>query len=486
MPVVDRTDETITDDSAQIARLHEVFAAQKEAFGRNPYPGLEQRREHLAALAGMVVAHRAQIREALSSDFGVHPALLGDLIEVVGVAGRIAYAAEQVESWMRPEERFVDPAIFGTGRAFVRPEPKGVVGNMVPWNFPIDIALGPLAEMLAAGDRAIIKPSDYTPACAQLLHEIVSQTFDAHHVAVAVGGLELAKEFSKLRWDHLLYTGNPRIAREVMRNAAENLVPLTLELGGKNPVLVTADSVDAESIRTIVGVKTVKNGQMCISADYCLVPRERMDEFVELAREHARENLPDYSRSDDCTGIISERHMARLVKLLEEARAAGQEVVQLDEGAPNSQTRQMPLSLVIDPDPRLELMQEEIFGPILPVKPYDSLDEAIAFINAGERPLAVYVYSKDEQTAEHVLRETTSGGACVNVCAAHGAIHTLPFGGVGQSGFGRHHGIEGFREFSNLRGIFVRGENDLLDAFIAPYGEQTEALVAAALGEAQG
>jgi coniferyl-aldehyde dehydrogenase len=475
-----RTPDAIDDDAA-IAELHEIVERQRAAFLAEPFPSLQERQGLLGALAGMLIANRTQIQDALSSDFGVHPAIAADLIEVLGPAGRAVFAAEQLEGWMASEPRAADPALYGSGRAFVEPQPKGVVGNIVPWNFPFDLSVGPLIEMLAAGNRVVIKPSDYTPACAALLREMVHATFDRDRVDVVVGGLALARAFTSVRWDHLLYTGSPAIGREIAMAAAEQLVPVTLELGGKCPAIISEDSIDAESIKQVLGAKAIKNGQMCISVDYCLVPRAGLEEFAALATEHARESMPGYCRSSSCTGIISARHMQRIEAMLEDARARGCDVrplEELDELDPN--TRQLPISLVIDPPDDLALMQEEIFGPILPIKAYDSLDEAVEYVNAGERPLALYVFTKDEQLGADVLRRTTSGGACINSVAAHGALASLPFGGIGQSGSGRHHGIDGFREFSNLRGVFIRGEGDMIEAFAPPYGPTAQAIVDAA------
>ncbi len=476
---------TATTDEDAITELGQIVARQRAAFLADPSPSLEERQGLLAALAGMMMSHRTQIQDALSSDFGVHPSAAADLIEVLGPAGRAAYAAEQLAGWMSPEPRPTDPALYGSGRAFVQPQPKGVVGNIVPWNFPFDLSVGPLVEMLAAGNRVVIKPSEYTPACGELLREMVHATFDRDRVDVVVGGLELARAFTTVRWDHLLYTGSPSIGREIAKTAAEQLVPVTLELGGKCPAILTDDSVDAESIKQILATKAIKNGQMCISVDYCLVPRERMEDFATLAAEHAHETMAGYCQSDSCTGIISSRHLDRIQALLEDAKERNCDVRALEEpGDLDPDARQLPISLVIDPPDDLALMQEEIFGPILPIKAYDDLDEAIDSVNAGERPLALYVFTKDDAVAEDVLRRTTSGGACVNSAAVHGALPQLPFGGIGQSGSGRHHGIEGFREFSNLRGVFVRGDGDLIDVFSPPYGPTVEAVVDAAFAGA--
>ena len=256
---------------------------------------------------------------------------------------------------------------------------------------------------------------------------------------------------------------------------------MTLELGGKCPAVLTEDSVDAETVKTVMGTKMIKNGQMCISVDYVLVPRGQVDAFVELADAFVTEQVPGYASSPDCTGIISERHLGRLEALVDEARAAGARVVPLG-GEGDAARRQLPISLVVDPPASLGVMTEEVFGPVLPVVPYDTLEGAVDHVNDGERPLALYVFSKDEAVAERVLESTVSGGACVNTCASHAALPSMGFGGIGQSGSGRHHGIEGFREFSNPRGVFVRGTGDLIDAFLPPYGATTQAVVDAAFG----
>jgi len=470
-------------DHLAMQELDSRLASQKAAFLRNPYPSAEERREHLSALAGMMLGYRTRIIEALNADFGTHPRSAGELIEVLGVAGRAALAAENVQHWMKPEARATDPGLFGTGKAYVLPQPKGVVGNMVPWNFPFDLSVGPLVEMLAAGNRVIIKPSEFTPACAELLREMMTTTFDRDLVDVAVGGLELSKGFPTLRWDHLLFTGSPQVGRLVALAAANNLVPVTLELGGKCPAILTSDSIDARTVGHILGIKLIKDGQMCISVDYCLVPRARLGDFVHLARTHANEHLRGHSQGPNCTGIINSRNLNRLHGLLDEARSRGCEVVTLDQGGnAGLNLRGMPLSLVIDPPDDLMLMREEIFGPILPVKPYDSLDEVIGGINRGERPLGIYIFTRDQVVADEVQHRTISGGFCHNAAAVHGAIPSLGFGGIGQSGSGRHHGVDGFREFSNLKGVFVRGEGDHVDALAPPYGELASALVAAALG----
>jgi coniferyl-aldehyde dehydrogenase len=477
---------TTTSDDRAIGELHAMVERQRAAFLADPFPSLEERQGLLMAIAGMMMANRTRIEEAMHADFGGHPTASADLIEVLGVAGRAAFVAERLEKWMAPEPREVNPALFGSGHAYVQLQPKGVVGNISPWNFPFDLSVGPLVEMLAAGNRVVLKPSELAPACAELLRDIIRSTFDPGRVDVAVGGLDLAREFSRVRWDHLLYTGSPAVGRQIAMAAAEQLVPVTLELGGKCPAILTDDSIDAESVKQVLGTKAIKNGQMCISVDYCLVPRDRMEDFATLAAEHVAQNMVDYCSSASNTGIINDRHFERIQSLVDDARTRGADVRPLEgDGTGDPAARMLPISLVLDPPDDAAVMREEIFGPILPVKPYDDLDEAIDYVNAGERPLGLYIFSKNDSIVDDVLRRTTSGGADVNAAAVHGALPSLPFGGIGHSGSGRHHGIDGFREFSNSRAVFVRGEGDLIDAFAPPYGAVAEAVIGAAFAPAE-
>lgn len=469
--------DAASDDTGEIADLHRAFDRQRAAFAADRDPSLAERRARIEAVMGMMGANRERISAALTADFGNHPIGAAELIEVLGVLGRAKYVQEHLEEWMAPSMRETDPALLGTATASVRYQPKGVIGNIAPWNFPFDIGIGPMIEMLAAGNRVILKPSDYTPACGALLAEIVAAAFDPAIVHVANGGIKLARAFAALPWDHLLYTGSPGVGREVMAAAAANLTPVTLELGGKCPAILTPGSVTADAVKSIVGTKTIKNGQMCVSVDYCLVPRADLETFVDLARAHMAATAPNYSRSQNCTGIVSLRHLDRLEAMLDEAGRRQTRIVPLeDDAVVDRATRRMPISLVIDPAADLALMTEEIFGPILPVLPYDDLDVAIALINASDRPLGLYVFGDDPATIEHVLATTMSGGACVNACALQGALPSLGFGGSGTSGMGRHHGIEGFREFSNQRGVVVLGTGGMIDAFYAPY-EKAEAIV---------
>lgn len=470
------TEHTAATDSAAIAALRSAYEAHREAFIAHPFPSARERRAHLYALADAILAHRKAIGDALASDFGAHPRVAADLIEVAGPASRAMAAAAHVKGWMKPERRALERLSFGTSKASIAWQPKGVTGIIVPWNFPFDLSLGPLSDMLAAGNRVIIKMSEFTPASGALVAEIVRKTFAPDHVTVLNGGVELGKAFAATPWDHLLFTGNPEVGRSVAIAAAANLTPVTLELGGKNPTIFADDIFDDEPalidhLRRALGIKLVKSGQMCISLDHVLVPRRRLADFVRLIRAAASEGLQDYSSSDSATGIVSERHYDRQLELLTESRESGAEVIQLDpEGAVDAGTRRLPLTLVVDPDPKLRIMREEVFGPLLPVIPYDTIEHVLAEIARAERPLGLYLYTNDTRLADRLQRETFSGGYCVNVCAVHGALHTLAFGGSGRSGYGRHHGIDGFHEFSNPRAVFVYGRAASgMEAFVPPY-----------------
>ena len=455
-------------DAAAIEDMRRAFDAQRRAFAHDRQPSLQARRERIERMIPMMQSYRDRILEALNADFGVHPASGADALEVFPVSKRAEFALKHLEGWMRPQSREVDEAYSGVLRAFVKSQPKGVIGNIAPWNFPFEIGLGPVVDMLAAGNRVMIKPSEFAPACATLMREMVAATFDPDLVHVAVGGLEIARAFTALPFDHLLYTGSSNVGRDIMATAAKNLTPVTLELGGKCPAVLLPGSVTPESVGTVIGVKMIKNGQMCVSVDHCFVPRAEVDKFTEIAKGFMAQAAPNYSQSEACTGIISQRHLDRLDALLAEAEARQARVIRLEDGGEaRSGKRQAPIALVLDPPPDLRIMQEEIFGPILPVIPYDHVEEAIQHVNEGDRPLGVYVFGDDVATIDHILSETTSGGAAVNAAAIQAGLKALGFGGVGMSGMGRHHGEDGFREFSNQRGVVVRGEGPNFDALVA-------------------
>jgi coniferyl-aldehyde dehydrogenase len=460
-------------------QLRAAFDFQRSAFAANPYPTLAQRFDALASLRATCAYVSGRIAGALAADFGSHDPSIGLLWELGGVLSRIQHTAQHLEAWLEPVDRGSEP---GGARSYLRYQPKGVVGNMAPWNFPVDISLGPLVDILAAGNRAIVKPSELAPHCAELVRDAVQRHFDASLVHVVSGGVELAEAFSELPWDHLIYTGNPSVARKVLAAAAKNLVPVTLELGGKCPALIAPDRVNDDTLAEILSIKAVKSGQVCINTDYVLTPAASLPEVIEKLQTLWQRMFPQFVDHPSATGIIDERHFDRLLGYITEARERGVRVIMLGGESPQRARRTLPLTLIIDPPDDLRVMQEEIFGPILPIKPYATLDDAISFINAGERPLALYVFTDDEQLADRVLAQTTSGGACVNAIAVHAALPALPFGGIGHSGMGCHHGYEGFQTFSHGRAIFRRGQANPWELMRPPWGE-TLAAVAKAVTE---
>ncbi|MBL0087522.1 MAG: aldehyde dehydrogenase family protein [Ideonella sp.] len=464
-------------DQAAIAQLERVFHLQKAAVLRDPYPSAEQRIELMQRVPGMMRKYRQKILQALDADFCGHSHDQGDLLEILGMFDRAKFNIDHVKKWMQPVVKASNPITQGDSKAYIKYQPKGVVGNMVSWNFPFDIAVGPMLDQLGAGNRVIIKPSDLSPACGQLLHEMCKDTFDEDQVAVVNGGLETARFFPTLAWDHLMYTGSGAVGRQVMLAAAANLVPVTLELGGKCPAVVAPDSLlDARTIGTVAGIKVVKRGQMCVTVDYCLVPESGVKAFTDALAAHMKTHFTQNNAAPHACGIISERHVARLNKLVDEARAAGAQVIQIGADLKPGQ-RDMPFYLVVNPSDDLALMREEIFGPILPIKTYRDTADAIATINKGDRPLGLYVFAKDRAFIDQVTNQTHSGGVAVNVIALQAGQPSMGFGGSGGSGMGRHHGEEGFREFSNARGYFERGAGGTLDWIIPPYGAGTRMLI---------
>lgn len=462
---------------AQPDTVNRALEACRAAFLKSPNPSLDHRKERLRALADMTVRNRQRIRDALRADYVHHPDTLSDFVEVAAVPARCHQAIDQLEIWAAPEPRPLDTAMFGAAKAWMEWQPKGVIGNIVPWNFPFELGLSPLAEILAAGNRAVIKPSELAPASADLLAEMIAETFDADEVTAVLGGPDIAEAFAAAPWDHLLFTGSTENGRRVMALAAPNLTPLTLELGGKCPVVIGSGGVNRRTIQAVLGLKLAKAGQICVTADHILVPRARIGEMVDAIRAYAAEELSGFSRGDSVTGIISERHFDRVAALVEDAQALGAEIVALDDAPDDRATRRMPLRLIIDPPATARVRTEEVFGPILPILPHDGIDDAIRQINAGGSPLGIYIFSDDQAEIDAVIARTRSGGVTVNGAALHSASPNLGFGGVGASGFGRHHGIEGFRSFSNHRAMLVRGPEDATDLIFPPYGP-TEAAVA--------
>ncbi len=426
------------------------FEAQRKAFRARPNPTLAECKDHLARLLKAVLAAQEEIVQAVDEDFGGRSRQETLLTEIYTTVSAIRHARANLTSWARPRRRPV-PYTLQPGEAWLQPQPLGVVGIISPWNFPVNLALIPLVAAIAAGNRVLIKPSEYTPRTAELLRRVLAGAFSEEQVAVIPGDAEAGRAFAALPFDHLLFTGSTSVGREVMKAASANLTPVTLELGGKSPALI-GPAADLQAAAAAIAYGKLTNaGQICIAPDYVLVPREQMRPFVEAFSQAARRSYPGGVESDEYTSIINDRHRARLAGYIEEARACGVEAIAPLDGASG---RKLGPVMLIDPPTDLAVMQDEIFGPILPVKPYDTLEEAIGFISGRARPLALYLFTGDRKVERTVAELTVSGALCINDTLTHFAVDDLPFGGVGASGMGRYHGRDGFDTFSYLKPVF--------------------------------
>ncbi len=458
-------------EAEQIERLKRAFDAQKSAFARNPAPSLELRIERLGQLRQLVLHHRQTFRDSMASDFAtIHPRTV-DLMDTGPVLARIDHFEANLADWMAPRAVAPGPE-HGSSRAEVIPVPKGVNGNVSPWNFPVESALVMVTDMLAAGNSVIIKPSELAPATAQAVEDAVAEHFDSDVLTVIQGGLELSSAFVAMPWDHLTFTGSPRVGRIVAEAAARNLVPVTLELGGKNPAVFAPDGVTAELVDLFLTFRTLKSGQVCTSPDYVLVPRAQIAKWVELARTAWRETYPKYVGNPFATGIINEAHYARVLGYVDEARDRGVRVIGLNDDKPDPIRRQIPLTLIVDPPEDLGCMRDEIFGPVVPVVPFDSIDEAIARINSGPSPLASYLATHDKALAKRFTTHVRSGGAAINSFGVQGGHVALPFGGLGRSGHGCHSGHEGFLGYSHIKSVFYGASDSHVHEALKPQSSE--------------
>ena len=454
------------------ATLLAGFEHQRAAHGDVAPPTLAERRDRLGRLAALLRENVDAICEAVDRDFGGRSPAETRLLEIFPALEAIAHARRHLRGWMRTQHARTS-LWFLPGRSRVMPQPLGVVGVVVPWNYPVYLAVGPLVAALAAGNRVMVKMSESAPATGALLARLVQQRFDAAELAIVNGDADVARAFVALPFDHLLFTGSTAVGRHVMRAASENLTPVTLELGGKSPAIVGRGVAVEEAAERILFGKCLNGGQTCIAPDYALVPRERIDAFVAAASATVARLYPRLATNPDYTSIIDARHHARLWGYLEEARARGARVIPINPANEDlSATRKVAPTLVIDAPDDTRLMREEIFGPLLPVIGYDELDGAIAYVNARPRPLALYVFDYERAAIDRVLERTVSGGVTVNDTILHIAQDDLPFGGVGASGMGAYHGRAGFETFSKMKPVFYQPRLNGLALLKPPYGKR--------------
>ncbi len=450
--------------------LHAALQQQREAHLAHPMPTLAERKADLRQLMRFILDHKEAICEAISADYGHRSRHETLLMEVMPVIADIKVTLKHLGAWMKPQKRDIDRKIFGLASNRVIPQPLGVVGVIVPWNFPINLSFLPLVAIFAAGNRAMVKFSENSRRLARLLIEQLPAYFAPEKLRVfdETGGVGI--EFSKLPFDHLLFTGSSNTGRAVMAAAAGNLCPVTLELGGKSPAIVCEDFSPRTAAERILYVKCLNAGQVCTTVDHVFVPREQVQTFVELALDIVPQRYTSLA-SSDYTSLITTQAFDRLVKAMDEARERGAQLVPLIEGpALDRKSRKIAPHLLLDAPDDCELMAHEIFGPILPVIGYDSLDEVVKRINAGPRPLALYPFSHDRQTLDHIVSHAMSGGVSINDALLHVGQHDLPFGGVGESGMGHYHGREGFDNFSKLRPVFHQARLSSVSLLAPPYG----------------
>jgi coniferyl-aldehyde dehydrogenase len=451
---------------AAFARLQAGFDAERD-------PSHAVRTDRLRRLEAMVTRMAPAMVEAISDDFGHRPSQVTRMADILPVQMAARHARKHLASWMKTR-RMPTSLIYRPGYNRLMRQPLGVVGIVSPWNYPGMLALAPMIAALAAGNRVMVKPSEIGPRFSELLRDQVAQSFSADEMVVVTGDAELARAFVALPFDHLLFTGSTAVGRQVALAAAANLTPVTLELGGKSPAIFSASSdFDRNVLRMAVG-KLLNAGQTCIAPDYAAVPRARLDDFVAaMRRAHARLH-PTVADNPDVTSIATPRHHQRLLALLDDARAQGGRVLSMHAEEPSDTTRKLPLHLVLDVRDSMRVMQEEIFGPILPVLAYDHIDEVIAHVNRHDRPLALYWFGTDTAEREKVLRQTLAGGVTVNDTLWHIGQEALPFGGVGASGMGAYHGEWGFNTFSKQTGVYHQSPWSGISMLYPPYGPMFE------------
>jgi coniferyl-aldehyde dehydrogenase len=463
-----------------------LLQRQKQAHTQQMTVSAVQRRERIQNVINLVCENHQELVEAIETDFGGRSQGFSIMNDVLGSLSCLKYTRDNLAPWLESDNRNVFSPYDQLGStARVEYQPKGSVGIIGTWNAPLYTLLAPLACALGAGNRAILKPSEVTPNTAAVLQKLFKQHIDPLLVSVVTGGVEVSASFSALPFDHIVFTGSTAVGKKIMAAAAQNLVPVTLELGGKSPVVVS-DSCDlAETCKRLALAKSNNGGQVCVSPDIIYFPRNMLEQAAKQILENFRVFFPQISNNSDFVPSVNRHHCQRVVDLVEQAREAGCEVRSSHEVASLStlvaKDRRLPLQLVISPSKNEKIMQEEIFGPALVLLPYDNLNEVISDINSREKPLALYYFGEDQAELEDVLANTSSGGVSVNDCLMHAAMHDAPFGGVGASGMGHYHGREGFLAFSHQRTVFVAPQHDPRGEWglLPPHHDQFKAMMAA-------
>ena len=457
------------------ADMQAVLDRQKKAYIAEGAVSAETRIDRIDRAIDILKTHGSKLSEAMAADFGHRSMDQSKMTDIDGSIGPLESSKKQLRKWMRPEKRktMFPLGIFGA-RSRIEYQPLGVVGCISPWNFPVQLTFAPLAGVFAAGNRTMIKPSEFTVQTSRLMKELFAAAFDEEEVAVFTGGPDVGGAFSRLPFDHLLFTGATSIAKHVMKAAAENLVPVTLELGGKSPVIIGKSANLEQAATNIMAGKTMNAGQICLAPDYVILPEENRDEFVEYAKNSVAKMFPNLKDNPDYTSIVNERHFDRLNSYLDDAKDKGADIVEINpaqEDFYQQEHHRIPPTLVLNPTDDMKVMQDEIFGPILPIKQYKDIEETLGYVNSKDRPLGLYYFGQDSSEEREVLTRTTSGGVTVNDVIMHIAQEDLPFGGVGPSGMGSYHGFDGFKNFSHAKAVYSQSNtvSKLAAAMRPPY-----------------
>ena len=462
----------LKDNSNRIKdELSARLGSQRLAYHNDPNPDIEQRKKDLLALKQMIADNRDEMVAAISKDYGNRSSHETLLAEIIMVLDGLNFAAKHLKKWMKVQKREIEFTIYPGAKNRVIPQPLGVVGVIVPWNFPIQLSFTPLTYIFAAGNRAMVKMSENSRHLTQLLIKLSANYFPPEKLQFfeETGGVGI--EFSQLPFDHLIFTGSGATGKAVMASAAKNLTPVTLELGGKSPAVIAPDYPISKAVERIMFAKIFNAGQVCVNVDYLFVTKDRIDDFVKTAKAWVKKHCPDI-KSENYTSIIDDRSFKRLTEALDDAKDKGATLVNLAEGQQSDATlRKLAPHLVLNATPDMLLLQREIFGPILPILPYKDQGEVSAYINQRDRPLAFYPFTQDKQLQSYYLDHVMSGGVCVNDALIHPGQHDLPFGGVGASGMGHYHGYEGFATFSKLRPVFYQAGFSSLKFLAPPYGK---------------
>ncbi len=464
--------------------MQSILDRQRAAYLAEGVVSSETRMDRLERAVQVVKKHQKAFVQAMNEDFGHRSEHQSLFTDVASSVGPLRHAQQNLKRWQKKDKRKVTPGILALlgAKAWVEYQPLGVVGVISPWNFPVNLTFTPLAGVLSAGNRCMIKPSEYTPATSAAMAAGFAEEFDEEEIAVITGGPQTGADFSGLAFDHLLFTGATSVAKHVMRAASENLVPVTLELGGKSPVIISPKADMAPTTDALMAGKMMNAGQICLAPDYVFVPRDRMGEFVESSKRSVAKMYPTLLDNPDYTSVVNARHFERINGYVDEARERGVEVVEInpaDEDFRQQSAHKIAPTLLIDPPEDSAVMQEEIFGPVMPIKSYDSLDETLDYVNSHDRPLGLYYFGTDQQETERVLNQTTSGGVTLNDVVMHVAQENLPFGGVGPSGMGAYHGEDGFRTFSHAKAVFKQATFNPAEklGLRPPYGDKLMSLL---------